>query len=228
MPDNNHGAEGIIAKPVLTSQGKQAAAAARPPELSSFSKDVIFPGATLMTLMAPFITWRFFLALLLPAGLWLVLAPLASAADIVNDPKGFRGITWGSSLTDVPGLKLVESLERVKGYELKDGPPPFGEAKVDSVRLFMVDGQFGRVMVHYQGKQTHDAILAYLQQQFGPIDRSPGSMMRGLNQQFNWRGSETEVNLTYEARRERGFLAIESRNLTPRFNDALADTGSSY
>jgi hypothetical protein len=181
-----------------------------------------------MTPTAPFITRRLPQALLLLSGVWLVLALPASAADMVNDPQGFRGITWGSSLAEVPNLKLVESLERVKGYELKDGPPAFGEARVDSVRFFMVDGQFGRVTVHYQGKQTHDAILVYLQQQFGPIDRSPGSMMRGLNQQFNWRGSETEVNLTYEARRERGFVAIESRNLTPRFNDALADTGSSY
>lgn len=163
-------------------------------------------------------------------GLWPAVAgaPAALAADIVKDPNGFHGIAWGASLANVPDLTLVESLERVKGYELKQGPPPFGEAKVDSVRLFMVDGQFGRVTVHYQGKQTHDAILVYLQQQFGPIDRSPGSMMRGLNQQFNWRGTETEVNLTYEAKRERGFLFIESRNLTPRFNDALADTGSSY
>jgi hypothetical protein len=152
----------------------------------------------------------------------------AQAGSLVNDPNGFRGIPWGSSLTTVPNLKLVESLERVKGYEVQAGPPALGEAQVESVRLFMVDNQFGRVTIRYHGKQTHDAVLTYLQQQFGPIDRTPGSMMRGLNQQFNWRGPETEVNLTYEAKGERGYLFIESRSLTPRFNEVLADTGSSY
>jgi hypothetical protein len=48
-------------------------------------------------------------------------------------------------------------------------------------------------------------------------------MMRGLNQQFNWRGPNTEANLTYQENVERGFVSIESRNLSPRFNDFLPE-----
>lgn len=164
--------------------------------------------------------------------IWLWPAPFlsatAEAGALLNDPKGFRNIPWGAPLVNQAELALVQNMDRVKGYEVPKEPPHLGETTVESVRLFTIDGQFGRVTIRYQGKDTHDAVLAYLQSQFGPIDRSPGSMMRGLNQQYNWRGTETEINLTYEAKRERGYLFIESRTLSPRFNDALADTGSSY
>lgn len=156
------------------------------------------------------------------------LPATAEAGALLNDPKGFRNIPWGSPLVNQAELALVQNMDRVKGYEVPKEPPHLGETTVESIRLFTIDGQFGRVTIHYQGKETHDAVLAYLQSQFGPIDRSPGSMMRGLNQQYNWRGADTEINLTYEAKRERGYLFIESRTLSPRFNDALADTGSSY
>lgn len=166
--------------------------------------------------------------LLLLAWTALTLPVPAGAGVLLNDPKGYRNIPWGSPLANQTDLALVQNLDRVMGYEIRKEPPHLGDTKVESVRLFTIDGQFGRVTIHYQGKEAHDAVLAYLQAQFGPIDRSPGSMMRGLNQQFNWRGSDTEINLTYEAKRERGYLFIESRSLSPQFNDALADTGSSY
>ena len=164
--------------------------------------------------------------------IWLWSTPFlpatAEAGTLLNDPKGFRNIPWGTPLANQAELALVQNMDRVKGYEVPKEPPHLGGTPVESLRLFTIDGQFGRVTIHYQGKEAHDAVLAYLQSQFGPIDRSPGSMMRGLNQQYNWRGADTEINLTYEAKRERGYLFIESRTLSPRFNDALADTGSSY
>lgn len=158
----------------------------------------------------------------------LTLPASAEAGALLNDPKGYHNIPWGSPLANQAELTQVQNMDRVMGYEIRKEPPRLGDTKVESVRLFTVDGKFGRVTIRYHGKDTHDAVLAYLQSQFGPIDRSPGSMMRGLNQQFNWRGPDTEINLTYEAKMERGYLFIESRTLSPRFNDALADTGSSY
>jgi hypothetical protein len=86
------------------------------------------------------------------------------------------------------------------------------------------DDLFARVTIRYQGEASHKRIMAYVQQQFGPLEHIPGQMMRGLNQQYNWRGAETEINLTYNASTERGYIFIDSRSLAPRFNDQLADT----
>lgn len=153
---------------------------------------------------------------------------LASAGNLVNDPQGFRGIPWGSSLTELENLTLTDSGERVKRYDMKQEPLTLGEASVDSMRLYTIDGKFARVAIYYRGQSVHKLVLAYLESKFGPIDRAPGSMVRGLNQQYNWRGSETEINLTYQGQGERGFLFIESRTLAPRLTEALLDIGSSY
>jgi hypothetical protein len=87
-----------------------------------------------------------------------------------------------------------------------------------------VDEQFARVTIHYQGDDRHKQILAYLEKQFGSLERVPGQMVRGLNQQYTWRGTDTEITVTYHASTEQGFVFIDSRTLAPRFNDHISDT----
>ena len=138
--------------------------------------------------------------------------------------KGFYGIPWGASLGEREELKLVDKTEHVQSYELKEGSPMLGQAKLIMLRFVATDGEFARVAIQYSGERNHAHILTYLQSIFGPTERSPGSMMRGLNQQFTWRSEETEVNLTYQSYQERGNVFIESRTLSPRFNDVLPDS----
>ena len=138
--------------------------------------------------------------------------------------KGFHGIPWGANLAERDDLKLVEKTEHVQSYELKEESTVLGDAKLSMLRFVATDGQFARVAIRYSGETNHAHILRYLQSMFGPTERSPGSMMRGLNQQFTWRSEETEVNLTYQSFQERGNVFIESRTLAPRFNDVLPDS----
>ena len=92
------------------------------------------------------------------------------------------------------------------------------------MKFSSITGQFARVSVRYQGEGVHKQILAYLERRYGPLDKTPGQMVRGLNQQYNWRGIETEINLTYEGQSERGFVFFDSRTLAPRFNDGITDS----
>ncbi len=160
---------------------------------------------------------------LFPAAL-LYTMPAAHAVVMVNDPKGFNGIQWGTTLNDRPELALVNTARRIKEYDLKNGPIPLGEATVETMRLSTVDDKFARVTIRYRGKDVHARILAHLQAKYGPLDRTPGQTMRSFNQQYNWRGTDTEVNMTYEGQGERGFLFIESTVLAPRFNDSLPES----
>ncbi|MSQ76927.1 MAG: hypothetical protein EXR97_00530 [Nitrospiraceae bacterium] len=157
----------------------------------------------------------------------IALAPASSAhaVGMANDPNGFNNIPWGTALDGRPELTLANSAPHIKEYDLKAGPLPVGEAKVDMMRLSTFDGKFARVTIRYRGKNVHDQVLAYLQAQYGSLDRTPGQTMRGTNQQYNWRGTDTEINMTYEGRGERGFLFIESAVLAPRFSDLLAEHG---
>ena len=153
-----------------------------------------------------------------------ILAPVrVGAMPMQNDPEGFQGISWGSSLNTVKGLTMTSSWDQFKEYEFKAGPPPLGHAPLGSVKLSTVGGKFARVTIHYHGENTHVQVLAYLEERYGVIERWPGSMVRGLNQQFNWRGPETEINLTYQRMGERGYIFIESRTLAPRFIDILSE-----
>jgi len=146
------------------------------------------------------------------------------AVPMANDPKGFQNIIWGSALESRPDMEVTRKTQHVIEYQLKNTPAAFAGIPVESVRLSSIEKQFARVTIRYRGEEIHKRLLAYLEQEFGPIERLPGQMMRGLNQQYNWRGTESEINLTYQGSTERGFIFIDSRNLAPRFYDYLADT----
>lgn len=156
----------------------------------------------------------------------LVAASVESAFAITmaNDPHGFHQIPWGVPLTDIPELVVTRTNSHTTDYEFRDRAPLYADIPVESLQLSTVDAQFARVTVRYRGAHTHQQMLQFLERSYGAIERLPGQMMRGLNQQYTWRGPETEISLTYEANRDRGFVFIESRNLAPRFQDRIADT----
>jgi hypothetical protein len=157
------------------------------------------------------------------AGSWSVLP--AQAVPMMNDPQGFHDIAWGAALTERRDLEPTRLGPHIKEYRLNGAATPtFAGAEMRSIGYISVDDQFARVTIRYQGEQVHKQVLHYLETQFGPLERIPGQMARGLNQQYNWRGPETEINLTYQASTERGFIFIDSRTLAPRFNDHIADS----
>ncbi|HET9961594.1 MAG TPA: hypothetical protein VFQ34_04620 [Nitrospiraceae bacterium] len=156
-------------------------------------------------------------------GAMLLAAPSLWAGTSERDPSGFHGIRWGANLAEVSELTPVQSSPRIVEYELKAEPPQVDGIPVEQLRFVSIEDQFARVAIRYSGSGTHSRILEYLQARFGPIDRTPGSMLRGMSQQYNWRGEETEANLTYDSYRQRGAVFIESRTLAPRFNDMLPE-----
>ncbi len=162
--------------------------------------------------------------------LWLVCllgmagaAPPAWAVPIERDPNGYNGMAWGSPYTAPPDFVKSEENGKIHTFEYRGPKPMLGPVAVESIKVFTIGGQFARVMARYRGKSTHAEMLKHLQALYGPIDRTPGLMTHGSGQQFNWRGAETEVNLTYETVKERGFVFIDSAVLAPRFNDNLPE-----
>lgn len=155
----------------------------------------------------------------------LATSPTRALTPISNDPQGFEGIKWNTALHTLKHLSLIDSDDRIQSYQFSEDTLRFADTHVESLRLLTIDGKFARVMIRYQGKDSHHAIMMYLTRQYGPVIRRPGSMMRGLNQENTWRGDETEANLNYREHGERGFLMIQSRILAPRFLDMTSDHG---
>jgi hypothetical protein len=162
-----------------------------------------------------------------PIGLFFLLilqAAPALAVPMQNDPNGFEGIPWGATFSETDSFMKVEDAGRSQTYELKAGTPSLGPAKVDSMQFVAFEGKFARVTVRYQGKATHDHILAYLQSLYGPLDRTPGQIASGPVKFFSWTGFETDVKLRYEVGTDRGIIFFESQQFRRKMTDSNTDT----
>ncbi len=149
---------------------------------------------------------------------------LAFAVPMQNDPNGFEGIPWGAAFSETDSFVKVEDAGRAQTYELKTGAPALGPAKVDSMRFLTVDGKFARVTVRYQGKATHDQILAYLQSRYGSLDRTPGQFTGGPVKFYSWTGFESDINLRYETATDRGIIFFESQELRLKITEGNSAT----
>ncbi|MBM4128314.1 MAG: hypothetical protein FJ247_13465 [Nitrospira sp.] len=158
------------------------------------------------------------------AGLLLLQNSPAPAVPILNDPNGFDGIPWGATLSDTTRFVSVEDTGRFQTYERKDHAPMLGTTPVDVMRFTAFQHKFGRVTVRYSGKDTHDAILTYLQSQYGPLDRTPGQIAVGPVKVYAWHGFQTEVTLRFESSLDRGIIFIESATLRERWGEDVPST----
>lgn len=143
----------------------------------------------------------------------------ALAVPMENDPNGFEGIPWGATFTESDQFVKVEDAGRVQTFELTSTPRTLGPATVESMKFNTIDGKFARVMVRYTGKETHDRLLQYLQQQFGPIDQTPGQMAGGAVRFFNWQGPDSAIILRYDLRTSQGVIFFESEAFRVKLNE---------
>ncbi|MCI3953866.1 MAG: exported protein of unknown function [Burkholderiales bacterium] len=162
-----------------------------------------------------------FLARLALMALWLPVA-VALAVPMQNDPNGFEGIPWGAAFSESDTFVKVEDSGRAQTYELKGIAPTLGSAPVDSMRFNTIDGGFARVTVRYNGKETHDRLLGFLQQRFGPLDRTPGQIAGGAVKFFNWQGADSEIILRYDVRTSQGIIFFESQVFRGKFNESAS------
>lgn len=149
----------------------------------------------------------------------LALITAARAVPLQNDPNGFEGIPWGATFTESEQFVKVEDAGRVQTYELISTPRRLGPATVESMKFSTIEGKFARVMVRYTGKETHDRLLTFLQQQFGPIDQTPGQMAGGAVKFFNWQGPDSAIILRYDLRTSQGVVFFESEAFRVKLNE---------
>lgn len=148
----------------------------------------------------------------------------AFGVPIVNDPNGFEDIAWGTILSETEHFVKIEHSGRIETYELRGQPPRLGRTTVDSIRFTTFEKKFGRVVIRYSGKETHEEILTYLQSQYGPLDRTPGQITVGSVKVYAWHGMHTEVTLRFDAGSNRGIIFFESRTLPEKLTDETSTT----
>ena len=148
----------------------------------------------------------------------------APAVPIADDPNGFEGIPWGATLSDRDRFVLIEEADHIRTYEPKEQPPRLGATPVESIRFTTFQNRFGRVTVRYSSTVTHESILAYLQSQYGPLDRTPGQIAVGPVRVYAWHGFHTDVTLRFESSLDRGIIFFEGRTLRERWPEESPST----
>jgi hypothetical protein len=125
----------------------------------------------------------------LAASLMLAAAPAAHAFQ--NEPTGFRGISWGTPLSSVPGMTPVAS-DGSAGFYQRDGDAMMiGAAHLKDINYRFYRRQFAGVLLRTpESSADEDAIIAAFSAQFGQGNR-PNQFMK----QYLWNGSVATVFL---------------------------------
>ncbi|WP_447980500.1 hypothetical protein [Candidatus Nitrospira bockiana] len=163
----------------------------------------------------------------------MVLLTLSSpvfAESLLKDPNGFQNLIWGASLRDRSDLQETESTKVNEGligiisvYEVRGGAAPIGDVPIDQLLFYAINGKFVRAVIHYSGLEHHKQLLAYLQSEFGPLDRSLNK--RGYRIQGVWLGENTGIEVMYRTDTDRGVVFFESRTIRPNFVDLISEHG---
>ncbi len=151
------------------------------------------------------------------------LASWSIAGTINNDPQGFYGIQWGHSLITRQEFIQIDVENKIASYRLKKSEPDAWGIPVKSIKFLTLNNQFAQALIYYQGEETHRSLLDHLESTYGKNKLSPGSMMRGLNQQYSWRGQLTEILMTYRGLTARGFISVQSRILAAGLLNEVSD-----
>lgn len=160
----------------------------------------------MMKVLASVSFWLFLLLILLPAPL------LAAKADI----DGFKGMRWGSYLTDLQQTKkLVLTKEGGKSgsalYALENEELRFGKATLTGIHCSFTKERLHGVILLFNGSKNFAAMKAEALAKFG---ESTKVELSG-EEMYNWAGTITNTVLSYNQKSQSGFLFMKPKKMPP-------------
>ncbi len=154
----------------------------------------------------PPITLRlFFLLILLPT---LLFAK--------TDIDGFKGMRWGSNLSDLQQTKkLVLTKEGGKSgaslYALENEELRFGKATLTGIQYSFAKERLNNVILLFKGAKNFAAMKAEALAKFG---ESTKIELTG-EEMYNWAGPITNKVLSYNQKSQTGFLFLKPKKMPP-------------
>ena len=150
--------------------------------------------------------WLILLTLLLPA-------PLAAAkADI----DGFKGMRWGSYLTDLQQTKkLVLTKEGGKSggslHALENEELRYGKATLTGIHCSFAKERLNGVILLFSGNKNFAAVKAEAFAKFGESTK----IEQSGEEMYNWPGTVTSIVLSYNRKNQSGFLFMKAKKMPP-------------
>ena len=153
----------------------------------------------------------------------ILASDLAHAVRITNEPNGFNEYTWGSPLSGFPALQQIRELgqaqggERISVYEKPGEVVTLNGVTLNSIRYRFVDGQLESIVLSYQGRESRDKLLQWVEEHYGKLTPSERRLQFT---QVEWLGEKTEVTLSYYHTRKEGTLLFISPAIRYRLFDS--------
>jgi len=132
------------------------------------------------------------------------------------DIDGFKGMRWGSNLSDLQQTKkLVLTKEGGKSggalYALENEDLRFGKATLTGIQYSFTKERFNSVILLFSGAKNFAAVKAEALAKFGETTKVELSG----EEMYNWAGPNTNKVLSYNKKNQSGFLFLKPKKMPP-------------
>ena len=148
--------------------------------------------------------------------LLLLFTPFAFASNGVleNDPNGFKGFIWNTSIEEFSGLVLWGASSdnaASKTYYFPNEPRSISGIDVEKILYGFQDDRFIRATVKFQGGEQYHSLVIALTNRFGE-----GKDESQFSQDLLWVGVNTHIILRYDHQFNLGALIVSSLKHRPK------------
>lgn len=125
-----------------------------------------------------------------------------------NEPEGFRGVKWGTNITELPDMVFQGSRGEKKLYFKKNDKMKIGDADIQSIGYFFYKEKFYNVLIEFSNLTNFVRIKETCDQLYGSGYR-PNRFM----EQYFWRGGNVTIFLHYNEISKEGMLSYQFKTI---------------
>jgi len=125
-----------------------------------------------------------------------------------NEPDGFRGMKWGTSISELSDFTLKDGKGETKIYVKKNDKMKIGDSDIDGISYVFYKDKFYGVMIRFRNITNFIGIKETCQQLYGSGYR-PNRFMKN----YLWHGSNVTVYLKYSEITKDGTLVYTDKNI---------------
>jgi hypothetical protein len=119
-----------------------------------------------------------------------------------NEPDRFRGIKWGTNISELPEINtsaLVEDEGGLKSYARKNDKMKIGDADIDQISYNFYKNRFCGILIRFHGHSNFIEVKEDFVRQYGKPNRPNEYMER-----YRWEGKTVGIILDYKEITEEG------------------------
>ena len=109
-----------------------------------------------------------------------------------NEPHGFRGIKWGTNISELTDMLVVESGKDTLYYARKTDNMKIGDADIGQISYGFYKNRFFVALVEYKGYVNFTKLKAILFDQYGKPEQ-PNQLMEN----YFWVGGTVDIYFDY-------------------------------